>query len=66
VLSEPAEVEYKCTDVYDPGGEVSLLWNDPGVGIRWPITEPLLSAKDAAGSTLDQLAGTDKLSRFAP
>jgi len=53
VLSETAQVEYKCTDFYDPGGELSVLWNDPDIGIDWPLAgEPLLSAKDAAGLRL--------------
>lgn len=46
VTSEIAEVAYKCTDVYDPGGELSVAWNDPEIGIEWPIEEPLLSVKD--------------------
>jgi dTDP-4-dehydrorhamnose 3,5-epimerase len=50
VLSEVAEVLYKATDYYAPEHERSIVWNDPDVGIAWPITgEPVLSAKDAAG-----------------
>ena len=52
VTSEFAEVEYKCTDVYDPGYELTVLWNDPAIGIDWPIDDPLLSAKDAEGKPL--------------
>lgn len=52
VLSESAEVEYKCTDVYDPTHELHLLWNDPDLAIAWPIEHPLLSPKDAAGVRL--------------
>lgn len=52
VLSETAEVEYKCSDIYDPASELTLLWNDPEIGIEWPITEPILSAKDAGGDPL--------------
>ena len=48
VTSEVADVEYRCSDVYDPQGEAGLIWNDPGVGVDWPIRSPLLSAKDAA------------------
>lgn len=54
VLSAQADVDYKCTDVYDPGFELALLWSDPEVGIRWPVTSPLLSRKDAAAPTLRQ------------
>ena len=56
VLSERAQVEYKVTTFYDPASEISLLWNDPALGIPWPLEEPVLSKKDAAGKTLAQLS----------
>lgn len=48
VLSETAEFTYKCTDVYTPSAEGGILWNDPDIGIEWPIenVQPLLSEKD--------------------
>jgi dTDP-4-dehydrorhamnose 3,5-epimerase len=50
VTSETAEFLYKTTDYYFPEHERSLLWNDPAVGIDWPLTgEPQLAKKDAAG-----------------
>jgi len=52
VLSDIAEMEYKCTDVYDPSNELHLLWNDPDLGIQWPIQNPQLSDKDRAGVSL--------------
>ena len=53
VTSESAEFLYKTTDYWYPEHERSLLWNDPAIGINWPIdTEPLLAAKDAAGKCL--------------
>jgi dTDP-4-dehydrorhamnose 3,5-epimerase len=53
VLSESAEVLYKATDYYAPEHERSLLWNDPAIGIEWPLTEaPLLKPKDAEGARL--------------
>ncbi len=55
VTSEVAEVEYKCTDFYDPPSERGLIWNDPDVGIEWPIAEPILSARDQAHPTLSAL-----------
>ncbi len=55
VTSDTAEVVYKCTDVYAPDQEGSLLWNDPEIGIDWPVDEPLLSAKDAVGTLLKDL-----------
>ena len=55
VLSDSADFVYKCSDYYDPASERTLAWNDPTVGIRWPIppgVEILLSAKDQAGVLL--------------
>jgi dTDP-4-dehydrorhamnose 3,5-epimerase len=49
VMSETAEFTYKCTDFYDPASEAGILWNDPKIGIEWPIAEgetPVLSDKD--------------------
>ncbi|HEU5340056.1 dTDP-4-dehydrorhamnose 3,5-epimerase [Edaphobacter sp.] len=56
VLSESAEVLYKTTDVYYPGGERTILWNDPTLNIDWPLggIEPMVSAKDAQGSLFTQ------------
>jgi dTDP-4-dehydrorhamnose 3,5-epimerase len=48
VLSESAHVQYKCTELYHPEDEVGVIWNDPDVGIAWPMSAPTLSAKDAA------------------
>jgi len=46
VLSEVADFEYKCTDFYDSSDEGCILWNDQSLNISWPISDPLLSAKD--------------------
>jgi dTDP-4-dehydrorhamnose 3,5-epimerase len=57
VLSETAEIHYKATDYYAPQWERTLLWNDPALGIRWPLIEgqsPVISVKDAAGSPLSE------------
>ncbi|MFI0488945.1 MAG: dTDP-4-dehydrorhamnose 3,5-epimerase [Yersinia sp. (in: enterobacteria)] len=56
VLSDTADFEYKCTDYYNPAEEGCLLWNDPAVGIEWPIANPLLSEKDKLGKLLKELA----------
>ena len=55
VLSESADFQYKCTDYYHPEDEGCVIWNDPDIGIVWPLTTPLLSPKDAAAPTLAQL-----------
>ena len=58
VTSESAEFLYKTTDYYHPEFERSLLWNDPNVGVEWPLhlldSEPLLAAKDVAALTFAQ------------
>ena len=57
VLSDWAEFLYKATDFYAPEGERTILWNDPQIGIDWPLMDgqpPLVSAKDAAGALLSQ------------
>jgi dTDP-4-dehydrorhamnose 3,5-epimerase len=56
VLSDQAEFVYKCTDFYAPEHERSILWNDPDIGITWPLdrSEPVLSDKDRAGKPLAQ------------
>jgi dTDP-4-dehydrorhamnose 3,5-epimerase len=46
VLSEDAEVMYKCTEEYSPSDDRGIIWNDPSLDIAWPIKEPLLSGKD--------------------
>jgi dTDP-4-dehydrorhamnose 3,5-epimerase len=56
-LSEWAELFYKTSDYYDPQGERTLLWNDPAIGIEWPLVRgqlPALSPKDLQGLTLEQ------------
>jgi dTDP-4-dehydrorhamnose 3,5-epimerase len=54
VLSQTAEVVYKCTDLYYPEHERTLLWNDPQLGIDWPLRDPILSDKDQRGKPLAQ------------
>jgi dTDP-4-dehydrorhamnose 3,5-epimerase len=56
VTSESADFEYKCTDYYDPEDEGCLIWNDPHVGIEWPLENPLLSDKDKAGLSFKELS----------
>ncbi len=52
VLSEIAEMQYKCTDVYDPTSELTIAWDDASIGIEWPLENPQLSDKDQAGRSL--------------
>lgn len=57
VLGDSAEIVYKCTDLYHPEYECTLLWNDPQIGIEWPIDGmPLLSEKDEQGKRFSSAA----------
>ncbi len=58
VLSESADVIYKCTDLYTPGDEYGVLWSDPQIGINWPVESPILSQKDIENPTLNQISGS--------
>lgn len=53
VLSESADFQYKCTDLYDPVDEAGIVWNDPSINIDWPISNPSLSDKDQNLPQLD-------------
>lgn len=55
VVSDRAQLEYKCTDFYSPEDEFVLRWNDPALGIPWPVSNPVLSARDQAGLPLQEL-----------
>jgi dTDP-4-dehydrorhamnose 3,5-epimerase len=55
VLSERVDVEYKCTDFYDRADEITVAWNDPQIGIAWPLAEPLLSDRDRAAPPLARM-----------
>jgi dTDP-4-dehydrorhamnose 3,5-epimerase len=57
VISDDAEIEYKCTDYYDPDDELRIIWNDPSIAIKWPVNTPILSPKDAAARTLNEQIG---------
>jgi dTDP-4-dehydrorhamnose 3,5-epimerase len=48
VLSDVAEVEYKCSVPYEPDDDIGVIWNDPDLAVGWPVTTPILSARDAA------------------
>ena len=56
-MTDLAEVQYKCTELYGPEDEIGIAWNDPAAAISWPVTDPLLSARDRANPSLrDALA----------
>jgi dTDP-4-dehydrorhamnose 3,5-epimerase len=64
VLTDEADVYYKCTDLYDPADERGVLWSDPSLAIPWPVTAPTLSAKDRALQVLSP--SRDDLPEYAP
>lgn len=65
VLSESAEIWYKCTDYYQPGDEGGLLWNDPDLGVPWPVAEPIIAARDASLPRLKDIP-RHRLSQASP
>lgn len=60
VLSETADFAYKCTDFYDPSDEGGIIWNDPDLGIAWPVSSPVLSPKDRGFRTLSDSLKTGR------
>lgn len=54
VLSDQAEIQYLCTGTYNAAGESGILWNDPELGIDWPLAEPTLSEKDRRAQPLSR------------
>jgi dTDP-4-dehydrorhamnose 3,5-epimerase len=63
VLSPVAEIEYKCTDLYDPSDEVGIAWNDPDLAIPWRLEAPTLSERDRRNPPLSALM--DRLPRYS-
>ncbi len=62
VVSDEAEVEYKVTALYRPEGEIAVIWNDPEIGIDWPIETPTLSGRDQQAPRLADVQ--DRLPRY--
>ena len=65
VLSEEALVHYKVTQPYQAGGDRTIAWNDPDIGIDWPVSEPVMSERDATARRLAEFA-PEELPRFRP
>ena len=64
VLSDEAEIQYLTTGTYNGAGESGIKWNDPAVGISWPIESPSLSQKDANAQTLAQWLARPEAAHF--
>ena len=64
VLSEYAEIEYLTTGTYNRATESGIRWNDPTIGIEWPVTNPILSAKDETAQTLAEWLARPEAANF--
>ena len=64
-LSDSTEIQYKCTGIYNSQAESGILWNDPKIGIEWPVREPSLSAKDQKAQTLEEWLARPESRNFA-
>jgi dTDP-4-dehydrorhamnose 3,5-epimerase len=64
VLSDMAEIQYKCTGIYNNKGESGIRWDDPDIGIQWPIRDVLLSDKDRNAQTLAQWLSQPESANF--
>jgi dTDP-4-dehydrorhamnose 3,5-epimerase len=60
VLSDTADIMYKCDGFYSPADELVVRWNDPALAIEWPLADPILSARDAAAPLLADVKGLPK------
>lgn len=64
VLSDVAEIQYKCTGIYCSQAESGILWNDPAIGIEWPVSDPILSPKDIHARTLADWLASPEANHF--
>ncbi len=64
VLSDVAEIQYKCTGTYNNKAESGILWNDPEIGIEWPLRDVQLSEKDKKAQTLAQWMASPESDNF--
>jgi len=65
VLSDFAEIQYLCSGMYNNKAESGILWNDPAIGIVWPLTgEPILSDKDKVAQTLEEWSNREESNNF--
>jgi dTDP-4-dehydrorhamnose 3,5-epimerase len=65
VLSDAAEIQYKCTGIYSNKAESGIRWDDPRIGIKWPIEDVLLSEKDRTAQTLDEWLSRPESTNFS-
>jgi dTDP-4-dehydrorhamnose 3,5-epimerase len=63
-LVDGTEIQYKCTGIYNGGAESGILWNDPAIGIKWPLTDVAVSDKDSRARSLEQWFATPESEFF--
>lgn len=63
-LEDDTEIEYFCSALYNPAGESNIRWNDPAIGVEWPVREPTLSARDVGAGTLADWLARPESARF--
>jgi dTDP-4-dehydrorhamnose 3,5-epimerase len=63
-LAEGTEVQYKCTGIYNGKAESAIRWNDPMIGIKWPVSDPIVSDKDRAAQSLSTWLGSPQSDNF--
>src|ERR1700735_3226131 len=65
VLSDAAEIQYKCTGIYSNKGESGIRWDDPKIGVKWPRHDVMLSEKDQTAQTLDEWLSRPESKNFS-
>jgi dTDP-4-dehydrorhamnose 3,5-epimerase len=63
-LSDGTEIQYKCTGIYNSKAESAIRWNDPAIGIKWPITDVIVSEKDRNARTLAEWLSSPESENF--
>lgn len=63
-LADDTEIQYKCTGIYNSKAESAILWNDPEIGIQWPVREPLVSEKDRKARSLAEWLASEESNNF--
>lgn len=63
-LADATEIQYKCTGIYNSKAESAVRWNDPAIGIKWPLTDVIVSDKDRNAQTLSQWLASPRSDNF--
>ena len=63
-LTDGTEIQYKCTGIYNNKGESGIRWNDPAIGVEWPVKDPVISDKDAKARLLSEWLASPESNHF--